>query len=79
MATSFGAGPRFLENLRAAPRSVALIVGGADEVFFADQYEPLLRPSRPDIDLTVIPGLNHMDMIVKPIGVDLIASKSLAP
>ncbi len=79
MAASFGSGPRFLDHLRAVRGSVTLIVGSADEVFFADQYEPLLRPARPDLDLTVIPGLNHMDVVIKPAAVDLIANKALAP
>ena len=79
MAASFGASPRFLDDLRSAHGKVALVAGGADEVFFADRYEPLLRPVRPDLDITVLPGLNHMDMIIKPEAVALIADKALSP
>lgn len=77
LAASSGAGPGFLEDLRRAPGSVALVVGSDDEIFFADQYEPLLKPVRPDLDITVMPGLNHMDMIVKPVAVEVLAEKSL--
>jgi pimeloyl-ACP methyl ester carboxylesterase len=77
LAASFEAGPGFLDDLRQAPGSVALVVGSADELFFADQYEPLLKPVRPDLDVTVMPGLNHMDMIVKPVAVELLAAKTL--
>ena len=62
----FGARPQFLEDLRNAPGKVKLLVGGSDEVFYAEQYAPLLKPVRPDLDVTVLPGFDHMDMIIKP-------------
>jgi pimeloyl-ACP methyl ester carboxylesterase len=79
MAASFGAGPNFLDDLRNAPGKVALVIGGSDEVFVADRYEPLLKPVRPDLEVNVLPGLNHMDMIIKPEAVALIANKALSP
>jgi alpha-beta hydrolase superfamily lysophospholipase len=79
MAASFGARARYLDDLGTAPGPVSVIIGVADELLLADQYEPTLRPARPDLDLTVLPGLNHMDIIIRPEAVALIADKAVAP
>ena len=45
---------------------VTLLVGENDEVFYAEHFEPLLRPRKPDILIEVLPGVDHMGIIVQP-------------
>ena len=79
MSLNFGAGEDYLDALRRAPGSVALLAGAADEVFIADKYAPLLQPVRPDMNIEILPGLGHMDMIVKPEALAALADKTLGP
>jgi len=78
MYANFGPRPDFLADLHAAPGPVALMVGSKDEMFYADRYGPLLKPVRPDLDLTIVPGLGHMDMTLKPAAITAIVEKTLA-
>jgi hypothetical protein len=56
-----GAGPGFLEDLRRAPGSVALVVGSDDEIFFADRAIVETRQTRPR---------HHRDARPQPHGYD---------
>jgi pimeloyl-ACP methyl ester carboxylesterase len=77
MARSFNARQTFLKDLQHAPGPVIVLAGAADEVLFTDKYEALLRPARPDIDITLLPGFNHTDMVTKPEALLAIADKAL--
>lgn len=79
MLRSFGARPAFSEDLQRAPGPVIVLAGASDEVLFTDKYETLLRPARPDIDITLLPGFNHTDMVTKPEALQAIADKVLGP
>lgn len=68
----------YLGDLARAPAPVALVVGEKDEIFKADQYAPLLKPVRPDLAVTIVPGVNHMGMIATPEGTRAIAAAALA-
>jgi len=49
-------------DLRNAKCPVAVLVGGADELFFADKFAPTVHAERADAPVTVIPGLGHIAM-----------------
>jgi hypothetical protein len=53
---------------------MAVLAGDADEVFFADRYAPLIHAARPDIPVTLVPGLCHVDMILQPAGIKAAAA-----
>ena len=57
MLENFGPRREYLADLRAAPGPISLFTGSKDEIFYADRYAPLLKPVRPDLDITVVPGL----------------------
>jgi len=64
------AAPRdYLAALGRSKKPAALLVGGADELFYADRYAPLLMPVRPDLRITVVPGVGHIGMTVSPEGI----------
>ncbi len=78
MLENFGPRDEYLADLRNAPGPVSLFVGSADEIFFADRYAALLKGARPDLDVSILPGLGHMDMILKPEALAAIAAKASA-
>jgi len=52
--------------LQRTNKPMALIAGGNDDQFYADRYAQTLRPAKPDLTVELVPGLDHVDMIMKP-------------
>ena len=75
MAKNFGATRDYLGDLKRAPGPVSLFDGAKDEIFLSRNYAPLLKPARPDLSVTLVPGLGHMDMIVAPAALKAIGDK----
>jgi alpha-beta hydrolase superfamily lysophospholipase len=69
IAQNFHPNADYLRDFRTTPKPMAVVAGDADEVFFADRYRPVIHAVRPDIPVTLVPGLNHVDMILKPRGI----------
>ena len=44
---------------------MTVLVGSADELWFADQFAPLFQSIRADIPIAVIPELGHTEMSVR--------------
>ena len=63
---NFGADSDYLGNFRNLSRPTQVIVGADDELLRANEFAPLLRPVRPDIEVTMLPKLGHMAMITDP-------------
>jgi pimeloyl-ACP methyl ester carboxylesterase len=74
MLSNFGPTDDYAGDLKRVRGPVALLVGAKDEIFHADQYAPLLKPVRPDLTVTVLPGLSHMEMTTKPLALDALAA-----
>jgi hypothetical protein len=58
--------------LARARRPVVLVAGADDEQFHTDRYADELRPARPDLDIRLVPGLGHVDLITEAGGLDAI-------
>jgi pimeloyl-ACP methyl ester carboxylesterase len=69
LAVDYGAPPDYLAALGRSTKPAALLVGGSDELFFSDRFAPLLKPARPDLPITVVPGIGHIGMAVTPQGI----------
>jgi non-heme chloroperoxidase len=69
LAVDFGAPRDYLAALGRSTKPAALLVGGGDELFYADCFAPLLTPVRPDLHISIVPGIGHIGMIVAPAGV----------
>ena len=69
LAVDFGAPRDYLAALGHSTKPAALLVGGADELFFPERFAPLLKPVRPDLKITVVPGIGHIGMTVTPEGI----------
>ena len=74
LLTNFDA-PR---NLGAAFRRLksptTIIVGGADELMLPDKYADVVAGIEPAIDVKIVPGLSHMDMLHAPAALDAISN-----
>lgn len=66
MLRNFGPTDDYLGDLKRAPGPVAVLAGQKDEIFHSDRYAATLKPVRPDVSVTLVPGLGHMDMTTKP-------------
>lgn len=66
LTLNFGASRAYESYLRNIRRPAAILVGGADEQEFADQFAPLLRRLGVNIPVTLVPNMTHTDMIGAP-------------
>jgi hypothetical protein len=55
----------FIGALGRTKKPMALIAGSNDDQFYADHYAPTLQPAKPDLTVELVPGLDHVDMLVK--------------
>jgi pimeloyl-ACP methyl ester carboxylesterase len=69
LATSFGAPSDYIPALGKSTKPAAVLVGGDDELFYPDRFAPLLKPARPDLPVTIVPGVGHIGMTVSPEGI----------
>jgi pimeloyl-ACP methyl ester carboxylesterase len=51
-----------------------IIVGDADELMRADKYAEIVRGVEPAIDVKIVPGLHHMDMLHNRTAIDTISA-----
>ncbi len=56
----------YFAALQRTKKPMALIAGANDDQFYADRYAPLLQPAKPDLTVELVPGLDHVDMLMKP-------------
>jgi non-heme chloroperoxidase len=56
----------YFGSLQRTKKPMALIAGGDDDQFYADRYAPTLQPAKPDLTVELVPGLDHVDMLMKP-------------
>jgi pimeloyl-ACP methyl ester carboxylesterase len=78
LMTDFGPPDDYLTRLGRSRKPTALLVGGADEVFYPDRFAPLLQPVRPDLRIVVVPGVGHIGMTVTPEGIAPVRDMFLA-
>jgi len=74
MLRNFGPSDDYLGDVKRAKGPVRVFVGAKDEIFFADKFAPLLKPLRPDLTVTVLPGLSHMEMTLEPEALNALAA-----
>ncbi len=56
----------FESALARTNKPMTLLAGSKDDQFFADRYEPTLKPHKPDLVVELVPGLGHVDMLADP-------------
>jgi alpha-beta hydrolase superfamily lysophospholipase len=56
----------YAADLRDASCPLAVLVGQQDELFAADKFAPTIRAIRTDVPVTIIPGINHIELTTDP-------------
>ena len=77
MVSDFGAPSDAVARLASVKQPLAILIGAEDELFYPDRYGPLIHAVRPDVPVTLVPGVNHMGMVTDPsaLEADVIAIK----
>jgi pimeloyl-ACP methyl ester carboxylesterase len=71
MMVSFGPSDDFRNDVRRVRVPVTVIDGDRDEIMFPDAYAPTLHAINPNIEVRILPGLGHMDLITDPAAIAL--------
>ena len=66
LLTGMQLGRQWRAAIAGIDRPAIVIVGAKDELFFADQFQPLFGELNPRIAVIVQPGDGHLDMITDP-------------
>ena len=53
----------YAADLKNSKSPLAVLVGSEDELFDASKFEPTVRAIRPEVPITIVPGLGHIPMI----------------
>ncbi|MBJ6609659.1 MAG: alpha/beta fold hydrolase [Candidatus Thiothrix moscowensis] len=71
LATNFRPQADYRATIRAVRQPLRIIVGKADKVVVAEQFEPVFREAGNPIPITLLEGITHVQLILQP---DAIAS-----
>jgi pimeloyl-ACP methyl ester carboxylesterase len=74
LLTNFAAPSDLTAAFRAVKAPTTIIAGAADELMLSDKYADMVRGVEPAIDVRILPGLSHMDMLHAPAAIDAIGA-----
>ena len=63
MQQTFTAPQDAIARLSSIRQPLAVLVGSEDELLYADRFAPLIKRERPDVPVTLVPGVDHMGMV----------------
>jgi hypothetical protein len=63
----------YKSDLAAAKKPLTLFAGADDELMLADKYADAVHAITPDVDVRLIAGVNHMEIVSAPQAVAAIA------
>ncbi len=64
----------YAADFKNAKTPVYVLAGDKDELFAADLFAPTIHAIRPDVPVTVVPGVNHIGMTTDPRAVPAIVA-----
>ncbi len=64
--------PHHVDAMRRVQRPISLVAGADDDQFHADRYAAEFRPAAPDLDVRLVDGLGHVDLILDDRGIDAV-------
>jgi pimeloyl-ACP methyl ester carboxylesterase len=74
LLTNFGAPPDLSAAFHKLKAPTTIVAGSADELMLADKYAEVIAGVEPAVDVRIVPGLTHMDMLHAPAAIDAIAA-----
>lgn len=72
MQENFEPHENYRADIRNSQRPMLVFVGGADELFYPEQFSNVFHSERPDVPVIIIPGMTHSDMITKPLPIQTV-------
>ena len=67
LTMNFGPQRDYLANLRSMHQPFRILVGANDEVYYPDQFAEVLKKAGKDTPVTIIPGVDHVQLILSPV------------
>jgi len=77
LARNFGAPSDLGVTFHSLLRPTTIIAGAEDELMASDRYADIVRGIEPKIDVKILPGLGHMDMVHAPAALDAVLAAFL--
>jgi pimeloyl-ACP methyl ester carboxylesterase len=74
LTQNFGADDDYLGDMRRVARPMAVLVGGSDELLDAEKLKAEFQSQRPEVPVTIVPGMGHSDMVTRPEGIRAIVA-----
>jgi non-heme chloroperoxidase len=65
----------YLADIRAVIRPLHVYVGTADQLFVADRVRAEFQTQRPDTSVSIIPGMDHSDMVTRPAAIAAVVAE----
>jgi len=56
----------YLADIRNIHKPTVVLAGTNDEFILAEKIEPVFHSQRKDMAITILPGLNHLDLVTSP-------------
>ena len=72
LQTGMQLGRDWRARIASIDRPMVVVAGAEDALFVADQFAPLLASLNPAIEVSVIPGIGHLDMTTDPRGTEAV-------
>jgi non-heme chloroperoxidase len=66
LETNFRPNRDYLADLRNMHQPFRILVGGDDDVYYPDRFAGVLKDAGKDTQVTVIPGVDHIHLILSP-------------
>jgi hypothetical protein len=71
LEANFGPHDNYRKDIRNSQEPMQVLVGGADELFYPERFAGVFHAERPDVPVTIVPGMTHSDMITKPLALEM--------
>ena len=70
LAMNFGPQRDYLADIRNMHEPFSILIGANDEVYYPDRFADVLKQAGKNTPVTVIPGVDHIELILAPTAVE---------
>src|SRR5262249_50078931 len=70
LAMNFGPQRDYLADIRNMHEPFSILIGAKDEVYYPDRFADALKQAGKNTPVTVIPGVDHIELILAPTAVE---------
>ena len=70
LTMNFGPQRDYMADIRNMHKPFSILIGANDEVYYSDRFADVLRQAGKDTPVTVIPGVDHIQLILAPLALE---------